>query len=567
MSSFFVCAAFCLLVVLLGTAAASSPGHAEIAVLLRDRVGRDADLDPRPLTRREIAALEAAAGVPLTAVRLQPGGAQVLSVPGAPNGPAVRAWLAGLRAAENVVYADRVIETAAEPAPRGAMLDRVIVKLRDPGSRDRSDAARPMPQETVRLLSRVARVPLFYERPVSGGAYALRLFQRMPDASVAGVAARLAADPRVAYAEPAVRGRFGGLPDDPLFDDQWALQAGPAGIDAPGAWRWTHGSAGVTVAMLDSGVRAEHPDLRGRLEPGYDFVSDTRRSGDFDGRDADPSDPGDATLSGECAIGAPPTASTWHGTHVAGIVGAAANDGTGVAGVDWRARILPVRVGAKCGIDPIDLIDAIRWASGAVGPGARIAGVTAAPVAPARVLNLSMEFPGPCPRSLQDAISDARAAGALVVVAAGNAGRAAGGFHPANCQGVLAVHATDAAGGRASYSNYGDVDLSAPGGSTAMDLRGGVLSTVVGGRKEPGAAGWAFKAGTSMAAPMVAGVASLVLSVAPGLTGGELRNLLEATARSFPVGTGADCTDSGPRSCGAGIVDAGAAVAAARRLD
>ena len=536
----------------------------EIAVLLRDRAGRDGDLDLRPLTQEELALLSETAGASLTALRLQPNGAQVVTAPGAPDGGRLRTLLAGLRSLPDVVYADRVVATAAAKPPPGGTLDRIIVKLRDPASRDASDAARPMSQETVRELSRIARVPVFHERPVSGGAHALRLFQKMPDAAVAEIAARLAADPGVAYAEPSVRGRFGAFPNDPLWEEQWPLFASEAGIDAPGAWAWTRGSSGVVVAVLDSGIRFEHPDLRGRLLPGYDFVSDTRRSADFDGRDADPSDPGDATLAAECAIGSPPTGSTWHGTHVAGTFGAAANNRTGVAGVDWKARILPVRVGAKCGIDPIDLVDAIRWASGAVGPGARIADVPSSPATPARILNLSMEFPGACPRSLQDAISDALAVGALVVVAAGNAGLPAGGFHPANCQGVLVVHATDALGAHAPYSNFGDVDVSAPGGSTSMDARGGVLSTIVRGRKDPEAPDYGFKEGTSMAAPMVAGVASLALSVAPDLTPGELHNLLELTARPFPVGTGADCADSGPRSCGAGIVDARAAVAAAQ---
>ncbi len=556
----------CIAVFTTGGSSADLGPSTEIVVLLRDRAGRDGDLDPRPLESVELELLETAAGASLVPVRLESNGAQVLVVSGGADGARLRALLGGLRALREVVWADGVVRASQASAPPGGTLDRIILKLEDPASRDGSDAARPMPQETVRELSRVAGVPLFFERPVSGGAYALRLFQKMPDASVTAIARRLADSRSVSYAEPTVRGRFQTLPNDPLYEDQWPLLDGPGAIGAPHAWKRTLGSSDIVVAILDSGIRPEHPDLRGRLLPGYDFVSDARRSNDFDGRDADPADPGDATLSGECAIGAPASVSTWHGTHVAGTVGAATNNRIGVAGVDWKARILPVRVGAKCGIDPIDLVDAIRWAAGAVALGGVIADVGAAPPTPARILNLSMEFPGSCPQSLQDAITDAVAAGALVVVAAGNAGQPAGGFHPANCYGVVAVHANDAMGAHAAYSNYGDVDVSAPGGATSMDIRRGVLSTVVRGRKAPGAPDYGFKEGTSMAAPIVAGVASLVLSVAPGLTPGDLQTLLEATSRPFPVGTGADCADSGLRGCGAGIVDASAAVAAAESV-
>lgn len=545
----------------------SKPAMAtEIAVLMRDRVGRDADLALRPLEDREIAALEREAGVSLSPLRLDGSGAQVLAVSDGAEGARLRTILGRIRGQDSVVWADRVVPTPPRAAPHGATLDRLVLKLADTESRDASDAARPLSQERVRELSRLAGVPLYYERPVSGGAHAVRLFQKMPDATVSDVARRLSADLSVTYAEPTVRGRFQAVPDDPSYEEQWALFDARGGINAPRAWDRTRGSDAVVVAVLDSGIRAEHPDLRGRLLPGYDFVSDIRRSGDYGGRDPDPSDPGDASLSGECAIGASSTDSTWHGTHVAGIVGAATNNGIGVAGVDWQARILPVRVGAKCGIDPIDLVDAIRWAAGAAPAGARIADVHQPPSRPARVLNLSMEFPGPCPQSLQDAITDAVAAGALVVASAGNLARPAHDFHPSNCHGVVAVHANDEAGAHAAYSNFGDVDISAPGGVLAIDPTRGVLSTVVSGRKSPGQAAYGFKEGTSMAAPLVAGVASLALAVAPELSPGELHTLLEVTARPFPGGTVADCVDAGPRSCGAGIVDAGAAVAAARAV-
>lgn len=570
-TSRLVLAAFLLFAALpLGPALAPSEAAAvdatEIVVLLRDRTGRDADLDPRPLTPAELDRLEHAASTSLTAGAVQPNGAQVLVLPGRVGDRSLRRVLAGLRSLPEVVSADDVPrgdDADERPVPSTGDIDRLVVKLNDRASRDDSDAGRPLSQDALRRLTRVAGVPLYYERPVSGGAYALRLFQRMPPASVAAIAARLEADPEVAYAEPTVRGRFGGVPDDPLFEAQWPLWARGGGIRAPEAWDRSVGDPRVVVAVLDSGVLPAHPDLRDRLLPGHDFVSDVRRSNDFDGRDADPTDPGDATASSECASGSAATRSTWHGTHVAGTIGASTNNGLGVAGVDWQARILPVRVGAKCGIDPIDLVDAIRWAAGAVAPGARIPDAPPNP-RPARVLNLSMEFPGRCPRSLEDAISDATAAGALVVVAAGNLSRAAQDFYPANCPGVVAVHANDRNGARAPYSNYGRVDLSAPGGSMVLAPGDGVLSTSQAGDRNVGAYEYAFKEGTSMAAPIVAGVAALVLSLDESLRPGEVENVLVATSRPFPSGTDADCSDDGALSCGAGIVDASAALSSMR---
>ena len=129
----------------------------------------------------------------------------------------------------------------------------------------------------------------------------------------------------------------------------------------------------------------------------------------------------------------------------------------------------------------------------------------------------------------------------------------------------MTVHATDRDGARAPYSNYGKVDLSAPGGGTPPDPEGGVLSTSFAGERGAGFFDYGFKVGTSMAAPIVSGVAALVLSVRPTLRPGELRDLLVETARPFPTGTTSDCVAGGPLSCGSGIVDAAAAVAAAAR--
>ena len=230
---------------------------------------------------------------------------------------------------------------------------------------------------------------------------------------------------------------------------------------------------------------------------------------DGNGRDADPSDPGDATVAGQCGAGSGASNSSWHGTHVAGSIAAKTNNGVGVA---FNAKIVPVRVLGKCGGYPSDIADAIIWASGGA-----VSGVPAN-ANPARVINMSLGGGGACANTSQNAINSARSRGTVVVVAAGNSNADASGANPANCPGVVAVAATNRSGGRAYYSNYGAVvDVAAPGGD-ARTAGGGILSTLNAGTTTPGADSYAFYQGTSMAAPHVAGVAALMLSKTPGLT-------------------------------------------------
>ena len=273
---------------------------------------------------------------------------------------------------------------------------------------------------------------------------------------------------------------------------------------------------------------------------------------DGDGRDTDPSDPGDWIDAADIASGNFPDVgsanSSFHGTHVAGTIGAATDNGIGVAGINWVSKILPARVLGKCGGYLSDVADAIRWSAGLTVPG------VPANANPARVLNLSLGGPGSCGATMQDAINDALTANAVVVVAAGNGNVDASQSTPGNCNGVITVGATGSAGERASYSNYGAlVEISAPG--TA-------LSTVNTGATSPdsGAYDYAFKSGTSMATPHVSGIASLMLSRNPALTPSQVISKIQTTARAFPTGTGRDCTTA---LCGAGIIDAGAAVLAA----
>jgi serine protease len=152
---------------------------------------------------------------------------------------------------------------------------------------------------------------------------------------------------------------------------------------------------------------------------------------------------------------------------------------------------------------------------------------------------------------MQTAIQTARSRGAVVVVSAGNSNTQASQITPANCSGVVTVAATGISGGKASYSNFGSaVSLAAPGG----DSSGGILSTLNSGTAAPGADNYVSYMGTSMAAPMVSGVAALMFAVQPRLTPDQVAALLQSSATAFP----AACT-----GCGSGIVNAGAAVAAA----
>ncbi len=219
-----------------------------------------------------------------------------------------------------------------------------------------------------------------------------------------------------------------------------------------------------------------------------------------------------------------------------------------MVGVNWVSKILPVRALGKCGGYTSDIVDGMRWAAGL-----SVLGVANNPN-PAKVLNLSLGGSGGCSITEQNAINEIVAAGKVVVVAAGNSNLDAAGTSPGNCNGVITVAATNRYGGKAAFSNYGSkVEISAPGTS--------VLSTWNSGTTVPAGDTYAYMSGTSMATPHVAGVISLMFSINAGLTPAQALTMLQSKARSFPVGTGSDCTIS---LCGAGIIDAAAAVAQAR---
>jgi serine protease len=354
---------------------------------------------------------------------------------------------------------------------------------------------------------------------------------------------RLEARPDVAHAMPNYLVQALREPTDPYAETQWNHQA----MSLPAAWDETTGSPTVVVAVIDSGIVADHPDFGGRVLGGYDFVSKAAYAADGDGRDGNPDDPGYQGV--------------FHGTHVAGIIGAATNNGLGVAGVDWNTRILPVRaLGPQTG-EIADVLDAALWA----------AGLEPDPFAnphPADVLNFSLGSvtATPCSAIEQQVYDRIIAAGKIVIAAAGNTTSNAAYYTPGNCPNVITVGAISRKGERAYYSNYGSrLDVMAPGGeqkdtnaSTTVTAEDGVLSLNASGD-------YVYLQGTSMAAPHVAGLAALMKALEPNATQGDVRAALVSTAR--PLST-LQCDAAEPRvvlsssDCGAGAVDAAAALAA-----
>ena len=360
----------------------------------------------------------------------------------------------------------------------------------------------------------------------------------------------MAADPNVEYAEPDRIMRITFTPNDPRYNEQWNLFESTAGINAPAAWDRSTGS-GVVVAVLDTGYRP-HGDLNANILQGYDFISDTFTANDGNGRDTDARDPGDWQDPADCGPHDPfdPVPSSWHGTHVAGIIAARANNARGVAGVAYNARVVPVRVLGKCGGATSDVADAILWAAGVPVQG------TPANANPAKVINISFGSPGGCGTTLQSAVNSARSMGVSIIAGAGNDGLDGWDFAPASCNGAVSVASVNRSGGKSSFSNYGTVvKLAAPGGEKpVVSISNDILSTLNSGTTTPGSDSYVFYHGTSMATPQVSGVAALMLSLKPTLKPDDVTYLLQSTTRHFP---------SACSQCGAGILNARAAVDAA----
>ncbi|MFJ1255768.1 S8 family peptidase [Cupriavidus sp. CuC1] len=408
-----------------------------------------------------------------------------------------------------------------------------------------------------------------------GGSLQLLSVSGSDAADPEGTAARLRQDPRIAEVVPDRWLRLHDTaPNDPEFALNQPYLGTPGqvvgGVNLPPAWDRTRGSSSLVIAVLDTGS-LPHPDLAGRLVPGYDFITDPSIANDGGGRDADATDAGDGVPVGFTCPGTstPTTTATnnsWHGTRVAGTLGALTNNGVNIAGVDWNARIQPVRVSGRCGALLSDTVDGMRWAGGLSVPN-----VPANPT-PARVINVSLGG-GTCSSIEQQAVTDLAANGVVVVAATGNSAGAVEA--PADCSGVVAVtaHAND--GENASYANVGpQVALSAPGGGCGNSkVSGGkcsVAESFIRALSNDGTTSLGNyivnnSQGTSFAAPLVSGVVSLMLAANPALTPAQVLATLKSSARPHPAGTYCTATANAGK-CGAGLLDANAAVAAGTQV-
>jgi serine protease len=377
------------------------------------------------------------------------------------------------------------------------------------------------------------------------GSHVIEVDRKLPAQAMEALLQAFARRADVEFAEPDVLMQANFTPNDQFYSVQWHYSDPISGMNVPGAWDIADGT-GVVVAVLDTG-QVDHVDLAANLVPGYDFISDTFVSRDGDLRDPDPNDEGDWTSRNECGFGSPATDSSWHGTHVAGTVAAVTDNGIGVAGVAYGARVQHVRVLGRCGGYLSDIADGIVWASGGVVPGAPIN------TTPASVINMSLGGSGSCGSTYQAAIDEAVANGASVVVSAGNSNVDAANARPANCDNVITVAASGQTGARAGYSNFGSlVEITAPGGD--FNVGNGVASTLNSGTTTQAGDNYVYYQGTSMAAPHIAGLAALMLDVDPTLTPAEISQLIQDNARPLP---GA-CSGG----CGAGLADAEATLLA-----
>ncbi|RMH22323.1 MAG: hypothetical protein D6698_01305 [Gammaproteobacteria bacterium] len=319
--------------------------------------------------------------------------------------------------------------------------------------------------------------------------------------------------PDVRYAEPNYRYYPLAIttPNDPFFASQWNL----SNIKLIQGWQQVGAGTPVEVAVLDSGIRFDHPDLSTRFIPdntfstghaGYDFLP-AGEGQDGDGPDDDPTDPGVSSFTG----------STFHGTLVSGVIAAETNNTTGISGVANTAeiRLLPLRVLSSQGGSTVEICQAIRFAAGLAAAGGHTLSK------PVGVINMSFGTPS-FSQALQDCISQARNQGVILIAAAGNESSSLP-IYPAAYPGVISVSATTLNKDLASYSNTGStIDIAAPGGDTTQDLNNdgqpdGILTTAATNNNGIVQFGYVYATGTSLATPHVTGVIALMKWIYPSL--------------------------------------------------
>jgi serine protease len=516
--------------------------------------------------------------------------------------PLDRFFIAGLSAAAilaallaaNVASAAEYNPARTRPAASEQnATQRVIVKFRDTSrlstqaTANGESATAAVDTTRVNALASRIRFTVQASRALSSTMHVMQIAPLTNNETAAETLARLRADSDVEFAELDRRVYPHATSNDPLATGQWYLQAAQSSaINANAAWDTTKGHDGVVIAVVDTGVRFDHPDLGrasagGRFLAGYDFVSqdgnnDFSTANDGNGRDADPSDPGDNCGSDN---------SSWHGTRVSGIIGALTDNSVGVAGIMWDGYILPVRVLGRCGGFNSDVVAGIRWAAGLNVPG-----VPTNPN-PAQVINVSLGGEGPCDSASGSAINEVSAAGVLVVVSAGNEGGPVDS--PANCPGAMGIVGLRHRGTKVGFSSLGpQIALGAPGGNCVNTGAGqpclfSIDTTSNGGAAAPGASTYTDQldtnVGTSFSSPIVSGIAGLMLAVNGNLKSSQLiKRMQDGSTKPFPTtsdtGTppvchvpvsSADiqalecsCTTS---TCGAGMANANGAVNEALR--
>jgi hypothetical protein len=305
------------------------------------------------------------------------------------------------------------------------------------------------------------------------------------------------------------------VPGDEFVDLMWHLDP----IGAKDAWDVTVGESNQRVGVIDTGTFLAHEDLVGKDANGFDFISDSNVANDGTGRDGDYNDPGDGA---DCGDGQGFVASSFHGSHVAGTILANADNGRGIAGVNWEARLVTVRALGRCGGNTVDIMEGMAWLAGFQIDGVPDLAVVDRP----RIANLSLGGEGACDdfsRDITDLVADN---GLLPVIAAGNDGGPVNS--PANCPSAIAVGAYGRGDGNplASYSSFGaEIDIVGPGGEQSAAIEDGVLSFYSDDIDPP----YTFYQGTSMATPHISGVISLMLAIDPTLSRSDVVSILQST--------------------------------------